>query len=61
MVSLFTLNWVSNLWLASTPKTTNDAKTILLDEGDQRMEVRVLANSLLGNPLQAYVDRGRGD
>ncbi|MFO1370153.1 MAG: TonB family protein [Marinagarivorans sp.] len=32
-----------------TSKTTNDAKAILLDEGDQRMEVRVLANSLLGN------------
>lgn len=32
-----------------TSKTTNDAKTILLDESDQRMEVRVLAGSLLGN------------
>jgi periplasmic protein TonB len=32
-----------------TSKTTNDAKVILLDESDQRMEIRVLAGSLLGN------------
>lgn len=32
-----------------TSKTTIDAKVILLDESDQRMEVRVLAGSLLGN------------
>lgn len=32
-----------------TSKTTSDAKAILLDESDQRMEVRVLAGSLLGN------------
>lgn len=32
-----------------TSKTSSDAKSILLDESDQRMEVRVLANSLLGN------------
>lgn len=32
-----------------TSKTTSDAKVILLDESDQRMEVRVLAGSLLGN------------
>ena len=32
-----------------TSKTTTDAKVILLDETDQRMEVRVLAGSLLGN------------
>ncbi|MEY4589059.1 MAG: hypothetical protein RL497_1135 [Pseudomonadota bacterium] len=32
-----------------TSKVTSDSKAILLDTGDQRMEVRVLAGSLLGN------------
>jgi periplasmic protein TonB len=32
-----------------TSKTSADSKAILLDESDQRIEVRVLADSLLGN------------
>lgn len=32
-----------------TSRTSSESKSILLDTNDQRMEVRVLANSLLGN------------